>query len=66
METHSQDTALTTTRKLLAPSPAQLHSACLAYRHDYGVMDEHAREPLRTTALEWFKVWQKEGFIPSE
>jgi hypothetical protein len=57
----SQDTRATKKPKPFEPTKAQLHSACLSYRHDYGVMDEQARESLRFTALEWFRAWQKEG-----
>jgi len=61
----SQDTRPTKRPKPFDPSAAQLHSACLSYRHDYGVMSEEARKSLQFTALEWFRAWQKEGVVRS-
>jgi len=54
------DTPCKPSLKTLEPTKTQLHSACLSYRHDYGIIDEQARESLRLTALEWLRVWQKE------
>lgn len=59
----SQDTRAIKDKKPtpLEPTPTQLHSACLSFRHDYGLMNEQAREELRFLALEWFRAWQREG-----
>ena len=46
-----------THNKMSDPTTAELHSACLSYRHDYGVMDDQARESLRATAREWWRAW---------
>jgi hypothetical protein len=43
------------------PTPAQIDSACLSYRHDYGLLLEPERAKLRFQALEWLRAWQKEG-----
>lgn len=43
------------------PTEAQINSACLSYRHDYGLMLEPDRAMLRFQALEWLYAWQKEG-----
>ena len=43
------------------PTEAQINSACLSYRHDYGLMLEPDRARLRFQALEWLRAWQKEG-----
>lgn len=56
----SQDTRLVKQiPPAVEPTRSQLHSACLSYRHDYGLLDEEARDSLRFTALEWFHAWQK-------
>lgn len=47
------------------PTLPQTHSACLSYRHDYGILDEQARESLRETALDWWEAWNKEGVFKS-
>lgn len=44
------------------PTDAQINSACLSFRHDYGLLDDHDRERLRFVAVEWLRAWQKEGF----
>jgi hypothetical protein len=44
------------------PTDAQINSACLSFRHDYGLLDDHDRERLRFVAIEWLRAWQKEGF----
>ena len=43
------------------PTPAQIDSACLSYRHDFGLLPDHERAALRYEALEWWIAWQKEG-----
>lgn len=42
---------------------AQINSACLSYRHDFGLLDEHDKERLRFVAKEWLHAWRKE-FAP--
>jgi hypothetical protein len=59
----SQDTRLVRKQSALSPTPSQIHSACLSYRHDYGILDEYARASLRITAHEWFEAWRKTGAI---
>jgi len=39
---------------------AQINSACLSYRHDFGLLDEHDKERLRFVAKEWLHAWRKE------
>lgn len=42
------------------PTDAQVASACMSYRHDFGLMDVEQRERLMFTAREWLHAWQKE------
>lgn len=35
------------------------HSACMYYRHDYGLMDDGDQARLRREAEEWRYAWQK-------
>lgn len=46
---------------VLEPSDAQVASACLSYRHDFGLMKADERQKLMFTALEWLHAWQKES-----
>lgn len=39
---------------------AQINSACLSYRHDFGLLDDHDKERLRFVAKEWLHAWRKE------
>ncbi len=39
----------------------QINSACLSYRHDFGLMEEHDRQRLRWEAQEWLHAWRKEA-----
>lgn len=50
------------------PTPANVDSACMSFRHDFGLMSDAQKEKLRWEATEWLRVWQKEGlkFIPTE
>ncbi len=48
------------------PTPAQLNSACMSYRHDFGLMEEDERERLRWSAKEWLHAWRKEFAVGSE
>ena len=59
----SQDTRMTKKPPEPQPSRSELHSACLSFRHDYGVMDEDARESLRQSASEWYRCWKSAGVI---
>ncbi len=43
-----------------APTLAQLNSACMSYRHDFGLMEDEERERLRWAAKEWLRAWRKE------
>lgn len=43
------------------PTPAQIDSACLSYRHDFGLLSGAERATLRSEALQWLIAWQKEG-----
>lgn len=47
----------------VAPTPAQVNSACMSFRHDFGLMDKTEAESLRCSAKEWLRAWQKEGFV---
>jgi len=52
-------------KPVFIPTVPQTHSACLSYRHDYGILDDQARESLRETALDWWEAWNKEGVFKS-
>lgn len=43
------------------PTEAQVNSACLSFRHDFGLLPESNRQQERFIALEWLRAWQKEG-----
>lgn len=45
------------------PTPHQIHSACLSYRHDFGLMSTQNKSKLEGIAIEWLRAWQKEGVI---
>lgn len=42
------------------PTTAQINSACLSYRHDFGLLDSETKDGLRFQAGEWLYAWQKE------
>lgn len=44
------------------PTLAQINSACLSFRHDFGLLDATERGELQWQATEWLRAWQKEGF----
>lgn len=44
------------------PTLAQLNSACMSYRHDFGLMTPDEQERLRWSAKEWLRAWEKENF----
>jgi len=45
----------------VTPTDAQVHSACMSFRHDYGLLPEAERVKLRFEAREWLIAWLKEG-----
>lgn len=45
------------------PTPEQVRSACLSYRHDYGLLSETERKMVQFEAREWLHAWRKEGFL---
>lgn len=45
----------------MTPSDAQIRSACLSYRHDYGLLPADQRARLQFEAREWLIAWLKEG-----
>ena len=45
------------------PTDAQINSACLSYRHDFGLMTKRDQDNLRFQANEWLIAWQKEARI---
>lgn len=42
------------------PNGAQVNSACLTYRHDFGLLDVEIKDKLRFEAVEWLHAWRKE------
>lgn len=42
------------------PTPAQLDSACMSFRHDFGLLDEDERASVRFEAREWLRAWLHE------
>lgn len=42
------------------PTPAQLQSACLSFRHDYGLLPPETQKATRTAARNWLEAWQRE------
>lgn len=43
------------------PTNKQVDSACLSYRHDFGLLTEDERKQVRFEAREWLRAWLKEG-----
>ncbi|WP_407146270.1 hypothetical protein [Bradyrhizobium sp. ORS 86] len=43
------------------PTDAQINSACLSYRHDFGLLSAKERVDIKFEALQWFFAWEKEG-----
>jgi hypothetical protein len=41
------------------PEHAELYAACMAYRHDFGLLDFDAQTRLRDEALRWYEAWSK-------
>jgi hypothetical protein len=60
----SADAALampaTVDRASWTPTDAQTASACLSYRHDFGLLPAEERHRIMFTAREWLRAWQKE------
>ncbi|MCV9963517.1 hypothetical protein OIU34_16565 [Pararhizobium sp. BT-229] len=42
------------------PTDAQLNSACLSFRHDFGLLGEEERARVRFQAREWLRAWMRE------
>lgn len=42
------------------PTDEQVASACLSYRHDFGLLPEDERKTVMFQAREWLHAWQKE------
>jgi len=42
------------------PTDAQVNSACLSYRHDFGLLPDEQRKTVMFQAREWLHAWQKE------
>lgn len=53
--------ALSTPNAPVEPTPAQVNSACLSYRHDFGLLSVEQKNAARFMAREWLHAWQKEG-----
>lgn len=45
---------------LAVPTDDQVASACLSYRHDFGLLDAKERAALMWQAREWLNAWRKE------
>lgn len=41
----------------------QIDSACMSFRHDFGLLDEKKREDVRMAAKYWLEAWMKEGLV---
>lgn len=42
------------------PTDAQVRSACLFYRHDFGLLNAAEQSQVMWQAREWLRAWQKE------
>lgn len=42
---------------------SQIDSACMSYRHDFGLLEAEKRNSLRNDARHWLEAWMKEGLI---
>jgi hypothetical protein len=62
----AQELGLVQEKKMVArtpitePTAQQIDSACMAWQHDFGLLDESDKRMRRTEAREWFIIWQKE------
>jgi hypothetical protein len=43
------------------PTDEQVQSACLSYRHDFGLLTVADAAIVKSEAREWLRAWQKEG-----
>jgi hypothetical protein len=43
------------------PTPQQISSACLSFRHDFGLLSPEEKNRVRFEATEWLHAWLKEG-----
>ena len=41
------------------PTQSEVYSACLSFRHDFGLLAGDEREAVRLDALEWRRAWMK-------
>jgi len=48
------------------PTVAQLNSACLSYRHDFGLLAANEQQRVRFEAQEWLRAWRKEFDVPTQ
>lgn len=44
---------------LAAPADAEIDSACMWFRHDFGLLDDAEKDFMRFTAKEWLRAWCK-------
>lgn len=42
------------------PTPKEIDSACMSYRHDFGLLSELEKSMCRFQAVEWLHAWRKE------
>ncbi|MCS4089571.1 hypothetical protein [Rhizobium sp. BK176] len=42
------------------PTEAQINSACMSYRHDFGLLEGEEREMVRSQARWWLQAWMRE------
>jgi hypothetical protein len=42
------------------PTDAEVHSACLSYRHDFGLLPDRDRRAVEYAARSWLKAWLRE------
>lgn len=42
------------------PTAREIDSACMSFRHDFGLMDQEQKDRLRWQAYEWLHAWRKE------
>jgi len=42
------------------PTEAQVDSACLSYRHDFGMLEPEEQRAIRFKAREWLRAWLRE------
>jgi hypothetical protein len=43
----------------LRPTDDQIESACLSYRHDFGLLEAAQQSQIKYAGLEWLLAWQK-------